>query len=268
MFTLAHPQGTLPKNNLDYALRIEMAGGTGSGFLTGDDLRLYLVTARHVLFQDTLARLLRSETAKVIGREAELRYELSVDLGALLRDGLIRTDRVHDVAVVCLGKFKPSDPSMTMFERRYVKRNDNGKASTTSVPWRALRRYDDVKIGNDVYVFGYPTSIGLRQIKQLDYDRPLVQKGIVAGLCPTERTIVLNLAVNFGNSGGPAVEVEQTEDPAILKYVPIGVVTEYVPMEETLSNVTRKWVYTTITSSPYSIAEPLDPVIDIIQSWK
>lgn len=265
VFTLALPQGAIPRNNLGYGLKVQLAGGNGSGFLTNDSSRMYLVTARHVLFEDILARRLRAGTATISGYEAEQRFDLSLDLNALQRDGLVKADTIHDVAVVCLTKVKPGD-SIIRFDPRYVK--CSAKAAMTSTWWGSLRKYDQVQVGNDVYVFGYPTSVGLQQDTEIDYDRSLMQKGIVAGLYPKKKTIVLNIAANWGNSGGPVVEVEQTSSSDTLKFVPVGIVTKYIPMEEIQLNVTRGWPYSTITSSPYSVAEPLDPVIDIIRNWK
>jgi hypothetical protein len=164
-----------------------------------------------------------------------------------------------------LGTKKPGD-STTLVYNRGVKSDDGGKAKPSAVWSTSLRRFDRIQVGSDVYIFGYPTSIGLKRIPQIDYDRPLVQKGIVAGLNHKKKTIVLNIAAYFGNSGGPVVEVEK--DRSGPKFVPIGIVSEYIPFEEQQINVTRNWHYSTITSSPYSVAEPLDPVIDIIQSWK
>jgi len=262
-FAVVLSQG-LPNSRQGYALQIELAGSSGSGFLTQDRARLYLVTARHVLFKDSLAQQLVAEKATVSGREDERPFALTVDVGGLWRGGLVRADMAHDVAVVYLAR-KP-DSSSYILDSRYVKANDKIDFTISAIWWTSLRKYDSVQVGADVYVFGYPTSIGLKRSPQIDYNRPLIQKGIVAGLNPNRRTIVLNVASNFGNSGGPAVELELSSGGP--KFVPIGIVTEYIPFEEVLLNVTRKWSYSTITSSPYSIAEPLDPVIDIIKSWK
>ena len=256
----------LPQNSEDFSLKIEVGESTGSGFLVGDTSELYLVTARHVLFEDSLARALKAATATINGYSAGEPYSLTFDLVALRRDGELKADTAHDVAVIRWAEFLRGTPTRIITHRDYVRHNDDRKPTYGVVKWTDLRKYEQVQVGSDVYVFGYPTSIGLKRIPQIDYDRPLLQKGIVAGLNPAKKTIVLNVAANFGNSGGPAVEVE--DGPTGPQFVAIGVVTEYIPFEEVQLNVSRNWVYSTISSSPYSIAEPLDPVIDIIRSWK
>jgi hypothetical protein len=256
-----------PTNTQEYALQIELEGTTGSGFLASDSLRFYFVTARHVLFKDTLARVLIAEKATISGYDVDRPYAITLNLAALRRDGRIRADTVHDVAVIWMGdKLTPKETTQVTTDRRYITRNSKDKTAYNSASLVQLRRFDQVRVGSDVYVFGYPTSIGLKRDPQLDYDRPLVQKGIVAGLNPEKKTIVLNAAAYAGNSGGPVVEVEYAGNSA--KFVPIGVVTEYIPFEEQQINVSRRWYYSTITSSPYSIAEPLDPVIDIMKRWR
>src|SRR5438552_267375 len=71
-----------------------------------------------------------------------------------------------------------------------------------------LKTYAHVLTANDVFVFGYPSSIGLKNIPQIDYDRPLLIKGIVAGKNAKANTIVLQGFVYPGNSGGPVLQVQ------------------------------------------------------------
>jgi hypothetical protein len=86
----------------------------------------------------------------------------------------------------------------------------------------------------------------------------------VAGKNPDKRTIVIDVAVYPGNSGGPVIAV----DPVGGSFVPIGIVSQYVPLVDEWHNVNRGCRYSTISTSEYSIVEPLDPVIDIIRSWR
>jgi hypothetical protein len=293
----AFAQGSLPTNNLDYPIMIGFSGGNGTGFLVGDSSHWYLVTARHVLFRDTVVadtqvRLLRAAVTPPVAftapagardsqvfllrtTEANLRgyaagelFEFSVHLGALLKDGMIRAPTLHDVAVVRMGSASREGAIITPGLRsRYVESKVTCKSMFVMAWWQLLRTYDKVLVGNDVFVFGYPTSIGLKRTRQIDYDRPLVHKGVVAGKNPTSRTIVIDVSVYGGNSGGPVIVVE-AEGLGGQKFAPIGVVSQYVPFEDSWWNTTRNYKYSTITTSDYSIVEPLDPVLDIIQRWQ
>jgi hypothetical protein len=279
VYATAFSQEALPTNNLDLPVMIRLPSGTGSGFLVTDSTHWYLVTARHVLFRDTLVKDARGDTSRVYilldtsatisGYTAGQRYTYTVDLGSLEKDGLVKPNTLHDVAVARLGEFIfDSSGGKTVANHRYLRRTEGPDVRTTSALWTTLRRYEQVMVGNDVFVFGYPTSIGLKRTQQIDYERPLIHKGIVAGKNPAKRTLVIDAAVYGGNSGGPVLEVEEPGATGGPKFLPIGVAIEYVPFLDEWRNNTRRYSYSTITTSDYSIVEPLDPVIDMIRSWK
>ena len=120
----------------------------------------------------------------------------------------------------------------------------------------AVRTYEQVLVGNDAIVYGYPRSLGgLSSDKQFDLDplRPLLRKGLVAGLNETKRTIILDCPAYPGNSGGPAVEIEP--DGFQRKFLVIGVVVEFVP-----------WRAANFPfNSGYSVVEPMDGVLELIK---
>ncbi|MBM3331754.1 trypsin-like peptidase domain-containing protein [candidate division WOR-3 bacterium] len=269
--TQAFPQGALHPSNLDYPVMISVAGRTGTGFFVtdSDSVHWYLVTARHVLFKDTAARHLWGPSAMVSGYAAGQRYEFQANLDSLLTDGLLKADTGHDVAVARCGtlSFK-SEGGVCTWYRRHLRRSVGGKLRITVVKWDMLRTYDQVLVGNDVFVFGFPRNLGLRGLPEIDSDRPLVHKGIVAGSNPSMRTLIIDAAVYPGNSGGPVIEVEEGDLPFNDTFVLIGVVTEYVPFEDVWHDITRDYMNRTISTSDYSIVEPMDPVIDIIQKWR
>lgn len=57
----------------------------------------------------------------------------------------------------------------------------SAKLGIVDVNTESVETFDQVLMGNDVLVFGYPTSLGLQAQPQLDLHRPLLRKGIVAG---------------------------------------------------------------------------------------
>ncbi len=65
----------------------------------------------------------------------------------------------------------------------------------------------DALVSNDIFLYGYPSSLGLKQSPQFDYNKPLLRKGIIASVNKTQGTIILDCPVYYGNSGGPVVQV-------------------------------------------------------------
>src|SRR4029077_14777798 len=86
--------------------------------------------------------------------------------------------------------------------------------------------YADVDISSQIFMLGYP-SIGVTGAAQIDGTRPLVRGGIVAGLNPALKTIIIDAPVNHGNSGGPVVQLSRTNRLRI-----IGIATQFVPVPE------------------------------------
>ena len=53
------------------------------------------------------------------------------------------------------------------------------KGGLLGVGLETIKPFEQVLTGNEVIVFGYPTSLGLAQFPQIDTHRPLLRKGIV-----------------------------------------------------------------------------------------
>ena len=103
-------------------------------------------------------------------------------------------------------------------------------------------------------LFGYPSSVGLPQIRQIDYDRPLLRMGIVAGKNEAEQTIIIDSPIHAGNSGGPVLQVEQ--DATGRHFSVIGVVTQWIPAVLKGTN--------TVTHSGYSVVASIDPIVRLV----
>ena len=91
-----------------------------------------------------------------------------------------------------------------------------------------IKLFKDVLIANTIYLFGYPTSLGMKKIPQIDPLRPLLRFGILAGTNPNKKTIILDCPSYPGNSGGPVIEVEQV-NLTQKKFRVIGVVSQFIP---------------------------------------
>jgi hypothetical protein len=126
-----------------------------------------------------------------------------------------------------------------------------------------VKHFNDVLTANTVYVFGYPTSLGMKEVPQVDPLRPLLRAGIIAGTNSARKTIILDCPSYPGNSGGPFLEAEQVDLTDQRSRV-IGVVSQFVPFAETRVNITHKYQNLTISNSGYTVAVSMDPVLDLI----
>lgn len=137
---------------------------------------------------------------------------------------------------------------------------NSAKGKLVSVGEGTTRLFNEIGIGNDVFIVGYPISLGLDTSGQLDHKRPLLRKGIIAGINQEQRTIILDCPVYFGNSGGPVIEYDNTDRCFYI----IGVVSQYVPFVNKWANVRERYINVELTNSGYCVVEPMDAVFDLI----
>jgi hypothetical protein len=119
--------------------------------------------------------------------------------------------------------------------------------------------FDQVLSGNDVMLFGYPSSLALQALQQLDPTRPLLRKGIIAGVNPEKKSIILDCPVYFGNSGGPVLEMDRDGFQIQLRI--IGVVNQFVPFIQQAGSQTFEMQFA--SNSGYSIITPMDFVLEL-----
>jgi Trypsin-like peptidase domain len=260
----------IPDNNLAYPVLIALKSGAyGSGFFLNTLSRTYLVTARHVLFSEPDLAL-RSPEAELLSYSSDPKEStpnrLHLDLAALKEAGRIKVHAARDVAVVEIG-IPPADPPGA--ESRLI----NLVPGVTSLQMAPLgiigvaraniKKFDEILVANDVIVFGYPKSLGLKSLPQLDASRPLLRKGIVAGINSGLRSIILDCPAYPGNSGGPVMEAEA--DGFGRRFRIIGVVSQFVPNAEVWVNTTHGHTNTSISNSGYSVATPMDFVLELLE---
>src|SRR3990167_4746093 len=230
----------LPVNALSYPVLVVLEDkSSSSGFYIVDNSNVYFATARHSIFKINLEELLKAK--------------------------LIRYHTIHDVAIVYMGKNILLDNGNTAlsFSENFIQRlSDECNICLSDTKW--IEKFDDVKIGNEVFIFGYPNSLGLVSEQQIDYNMPLLRKGIVAGINVHKKTIVLDCPAYQGNSGGPVLIVEKLDNSKIT-FLPIGIVTQFVPfVEKWVNDKYENVTNTTISNSGYSIVEPIDIVLELL----
>ena len=253
-----HSQRSLPDDNLAYPVLITLKnGGTGFGFYLNDKAATYLVTAKHVLF-DLVTGKVRSNELELLSYSKNLSDPtpnvITVDL-SVLDSANIKPHPSEDIAVLELFSVR-SAQSLSALSGVTVKQS--AAQGLLGANLGVLRKFDQVLVGNEIVVMGYPTSLGLRAMPQIDSRRPLLRKGIVAGQNTEKRSIILDCPSYPGNSGGPALEVD-TDGPFSRRYSIIGVIREFVPYAD------GGKTFTITANSGYSVATPLDFVLELIK---
>lgn len=264
---VARAQAFLPEDNLAYPVQILVSGGGGTGFFVRREREIFLVTARHVLF-DLRTGQLHSREATLRALSKDLKETavtvIRVNVAQLEEAKEIRTDAVRDVAVARIATMVReglnTTPGVIVVEQ--------SKGAMVVAPFAYLAPYDGVNISSQIFMFGYP-SIGLSDAPQIDNTRPLVRGGIVAGRNAALKTIIIDAPVNHGNSGGPVVQLSGTNKLRI-----IGIATQYVPVPEDVlppgpaGSASRQGPQpVALGNSGYGVVAAADSIIDLISSF-
>lgn len=265
----------IPDDNLGYPIFISLpTGNTGSGFYINTDNATYLITARHVLFDEKKLGKFPDNAALISDNAILLSYPkdpkdngrvvLYLDLKYLLKTKRIHYHPTNDIVVAKIGEVSNDNTNIIRFLDG-VNVKSFPKSGMVGVGRKAIKFYKDVLVSNEIIIFGFPTSIGLKQIPQIDYNKPLLRMGIVAGTNDITHTIIVDCSVYHGNSGGPVLEIE--EDGFKRYFNAIGVVTQFIPVAEYWKNITNDYVNITLTNSGYAVVQPMDSVIELINGF-
>lgn len=261
----------IPDNNLSYPLSVALSSGAfGTGFIVDAHPHLYLVTARHVLFGPDGATLLASH-ATITGYNRELpgspRIVVGIDLDLLLAAKELRSHATNDIAVARIASISPEAKrirSLT-FTPGIHPVDLAGEYFTGINLAHNCKRFSNVLEANEIIIFGYPVSLGLASMPQLDTAKPLLRQGIVAAKNDSMRTIIVDCPVYPGNSGGPVLEIEKVGDAT--HFDVIGVVSQFVPAAETWVNTPYGYANTSMSNSGYSVIVPVDAIDEIIATF-
>jgi hypothetical protein len=258
----------IPDDNLAYPVLITLKnGGQGSGFFLNASKASFLVTARHVLFKEKTDDLLDSDaeiTSYAKDPKDKGKNEFTLDLKALKQNGEIKRHADHDIAVVRMG-IDDKSRRRKLNEASGVSVRQTTKSGVLGVAETGIKCFSDVLTANQVFIFGYPTSLGLREIPQIDYLRPLLRAGIVAGTNDQAKTLIIDCPAYAGNSGGPVLEVEQ--EGLGQKLWIIGVVSQFVPAVEKWFNLRHRYTNTNVYNSGYAVATPMDFVLELVDQF-
>lgn len=253
---------SLPENNLSIPILIKFnTGSSGSGFNVRTEGFLYFVTAKHVLVNGQ--NDLHGESAILTAYSEDLNDKtptiIDLNLEILKKNNDIVLHTTRDVAVIKIGI--ANGDGFNLIDG--VNLVSSAKAGVVWTKLDTLCSYNNVLVSNPVYIFGYPSSIGMQNSPQFDYDRPLIRKGIIASKYDDANTIILDCPVYYGNSGGPVIQ-EEAEISGTKTFKLIGVVSQFVPYVENWVNNKNNLINTTVLNSGYSVAVSIDSVIELI----
>ena len=264
---VSHAGRVIPDNNLGYPVNISLHnGGQGSGFYVNTDNFTYLVTAKHVILDSEKKELKATKaTLTSYGRDpADLsQMVIEVNLDLMLREHNIRFHRNGDAATVKLARLEKQGGKQYSKFFPAAKILQHSKTGLVSVSVNNVKNISEVLIANDVFLFGYPSSIGIKDIPQINYDRPLLRKGIVAGVNLDRNSIIIDAAVYPGNSGGPVLQAEPYEGG--INFYLIGLVSELVPYAEKWIKTRYGTSYTEFSNSGYAVVVPCDFILELLK---
>lgn len=256
-------QRALPRDNLSYPVLVDIPTRLpATGFYVNNNNEIYLVTAKHVLCDPKLTFWDNKATIQSYSKDHSDNTPniFELDLRALKIKGRIKHHETHDVSIIHIG-------SVDNKGLRLDKTISIVKASKSGITGANIREtihyYKDVSIGNEIFVLGYPSALGIDKIPQFDHSKPLLRKGIIAGKYEDLKTIILDCPIYKGNSGSPVIEVTR-ESLTKFKFNIVGVVSQFVPFDPAWDNKNFKQG-SFYDNSGYSIATPIDMVVDLIK---
>lgn len=179
--------------------------------------------------------------------------EIELQLSTLLTNGKITYHPYHDVAAIKIGTFLQPETGERRVKLEDGARLIKGSGITGIDAATNIKPFNEILEGNDIFVFGYPTSIS-NSNAFLDIKVPLLRKGIVAGKNDRLKVIILDCPVYQGNSGGLVIEVDEKFSNKYFKG--IGIITNFVPFRNQGSQE--------VLNSGYAVAVPIDQVSEII----
>ncbi len=257
----------IPEDNLAYPVLIKLnTGQSGSGFLMEDGTRIFIISAKHVFFKSDGSLI--GATAEVICQTKDIKDDsttvYSIDLEKLLVQNKLFKHAISDVAALEIAIKQPNPDGKTfgILHNEGIFNVNVGNSHIVIAQYASVLLIDDVLVGNDVFIYGYPSSLGIKSSPQFDYEKPLLRKGIVANVNKRQGNIILDCPVYYGNSGGPVVQASFKNFG--WHHNIIGVIIEFIPYSENWINQSNNINHIEISNSGYSVAASMNHVFDML----
>jgi hypothetical protein len=241
-------------DNLTYATLLSLDSGksSGSGFFLSVNGVDYLITARHVLYDDDK---LRCEDLLISSQNSRGQIEDSKMFEIDMKSAHVLDSKTDDVAAIKFGSIEKSEFS------DHISIVQEGLSETFSINQEEQTRLlEEIRIANDVYLVGFPTSLIFQNSKHFDPGKPLLRKGIVAGINANDNTFIIDCSAYYGNSGAPILEVCEDNELRV-----IGIVSRYIPfVVEWKNNREMSVTHAEYLNSGYSVCVPMNAVLKLI----
>lgn len=257
----------IPSGFLSCPVLITLTSGrTGSGFYFEGPNYVYLITACHVLY-DTNGRPYTNcfNALSLPTTHAGQKNLLEFNLSDLQHDSTIFIDQQNDIAAIQVANI-PSNVDGPIIQGSLstgITKLHATDIDLTGPRYNQVRPFNDVVLSSDVFILGYPTSIGLKSTPRFDYEAPLLRKGIVAGKYEIEETLILDSPVYYGNSGGPVIDT-LPYGLTTHQFCLIGIVTEFIEYQEKWRNVTNNLENIQNFNSGYSVAVSVNKLFNLL----
>ncbi len=285
---LAQDGHAIPPDNLAYPVLIEIdSKKEGTGFFINTSKSMYFVTAKHVITNPKTGDFypnVKLFCQPRLSTENKL-SEFTVNLTGLKQKGFLLQPEQVDAIAFRFGTrdaFNGKQSSLTLEpEVSAIVTNTSGIVGVTK---ENCKRFDSVLVGNDAIIFDYPVTLGILNTAQIDFSKPLLRKGIIAGLNALQRTIIIDCPAYGGNSGGPVIQIEEKEITQ-REFKVIGVVVQFVPaaiQTVSVNQITPKTSKTRgrnqesaqnainvqVVNSGYSVAVSIDSILSKIEQFE
>lgn len=253
----------LPDEILAYPVLIKSDKGSASGFYFKTDHMLYFVTAAHVLRNiDEKDKPLNADNVTLLSYDLDPQTKTPIEINIDMTIAKIRMNDTKDIALLEIASLNGNDGLDNIEYRSGVQKVSSGNGKIVVAPLSSLKRFNKVLVSNEVFILSYVNSLGKRSKPQIDSKRPLLRKGIVAGVNEELGTIIIDCPTYFGNSGSLALEVEE-DNSGNRYYSVIGVISEFIPFIEQLKSVQIGYINSSWENSGYTVVVPVDSIFDL-----
>ena len=254
-------------DNTTYAtfLSLDYGKSSGSGFRLIYKDATYLITAKHVLFDET--DNLRGENLLIISQKSKGLLNEAQIMDVDMKAAIIYFSSTEDIAAIQLErKLENKSESSSRQEdikfvlEKYVSIQQPAAGEVISINSSQTRNLNEIVTAHDVFLIGFPTSLVFQKTKYFDVNKPLLRKGIISGINLQDNTFIIDCSAYYGNSGATIFEVCEDEKLRV-----IGVVSKYIPfVTEWRNNREPSISHIEYANSGYSVCIPMDAIFQLL----